>query len=116
MGRKRIIYLNGGINVILELSWLENLTNTYMRYTEHWLLISPFKEYIYIYIYIYLTACVFVYAWLMKNVWVTLFLTEIWEIIYLYTVKWSKAVVPNRFGTMTNFDIYKNRMLEVPVV
>ena len=36
MGKKLYyIYLNGGIDVILELSWLENLTNTYLRYTEH---------------------------------------------------------------------------------
>ena len=29
-----ILYLNGGINVIFELSWLENLADTYMRHTE----------------------------------------------------------------------------------
>ena len=33
-----ILYLNGGI--ILELSWLENPANTYMRHTKHWIAVS----------------------------------------------------------------------------
>ena len=32
--------LNGGINVIFELSWLENPANTYKSHTEHWIAVS----------------------------------------------------------------------------
>ena len=32
--------LNGGMNVIFELSWLENPANTYMSHTEHWIAVS----------------------------------------------------------------------------
>ena len=34
------MYLNGGINYILELSWLENPANTYVRHTEHGIAVS----------------------------------------------------------------------------
>ena len=30
-----ILYSNGGINVIFELSWVENPANTYIRHTQH---------------------------------------------------------------------------------
>ena len=38
------IYLNGGINVIFELSQLENPANTYMQHTEHWTAVSTLLD------------------------------------------------------------------------
>ena len=48
MGWKQnyILYLNWGIIVIFELSWLENSANTYMRHTEHWTAVSTLLGFI----------------------------------------------------------------------
>ena len=34
------IFLNGGIDIIIELPWQENPANTYTRHTEHWTAVS----------------------------------------------------------------------------
>ena len=63
-GNRIILNLKGGINVILEVSWLKNSANTYMWHTEHWTavltllgLINSAYIYIYIYIIIIIMSC-----------------------------------------------------------